>query len=63
MIGAVAMDSLDRAIKILDKKLKEDGISRCLKIRAIPKPSSRKKFKEYLAERRRLRDQARKKRR
>ena len=51
--------NLDAALQILARKKLVDGIERALKIHEIAKPSSRRKFKFYLAERRRLRNKTR----
>lgn len=51
--------NFDSALQILARKRAADGIDRALKIHQIAKPSSRRRFKLYLAERRRLRNQTR----
>ena len=62
MIEIPVRGSLDIALKILDRKLLNDGVTRELKVHAIPKPSERKRFKKFLAARRKLRDQAKRRR-
>jgi hypothetical protein len=54
--------TLEAAIRILDRKMKVDGIERELKVRRFGKRSERVAYKKYLAERRRIRNQERKKR-
>jgi ribosomal protein S21 len=60
MIVEVFGNNVDVAFKRLGKKMQADGIDRQLKIHQIPKPSEKRKLKEHLAERRRLRNQGRK---
>ena len=55
----IVSGALDAALQNLNRKMKIDGIVRELKIHQIPKRSSRRKFKAFLAERRRVRDQRR----
>ena len=53
--------NLEGAIRTLKRKLAADGIDRETKINQIPKRSSRRRFKAFLAERRKRRDQAKRK--
>ncbi len=52
--------NLEIALRNLSRKMQADGLDRQLKVHQIPKPSEKKKFKEHLAKRRRLRNQGRK---
>lgn len=58
MIVAVC-GNLDAALRILGRKMLADGIEKELKVRRFPKRSERIRFKLFLAERRRVRNQAR----
>ena len=51
---------IDQAIRGLAKKMASSGLERELKVRSIPKKSVRRRFKEHLSERRRLRNVGRK---
>jgi len=55
----IVQGNLDAALRILARKRATDGVDRALKIHEIAKPSSRRRFKEHLAGRRRLRNLAR----
>ena len=54
MIVWVLNNDVAAALKIMDRELKKAGIERQLRLRAIPKKSARRKFKERLSESRRL---------
>jgi ribosomal protein S21 len=53
--------TLEAAIRILDRKMKVDGIERELKVRRFGKRSERVAYKKYLARRRKSRDESRRK--
>jgi ribosomal protein S21 len=58
----VVTGSLDHALMILRRKVNASGLAKEIRVRSIPKHSSRKKYKMRLAERRRQKNEARRER-
>jgi ribosomal protein S21 len=59
MMVEVIRDNVESAIKILNRRLKSDGLDRALKLRRVAKKSDRRKLKALLAARRKKKNEAR----